>query len=242
MPDFHSFNRFCECETFCVLEAKKLFYCLFLSKRLELLLYCIWSLVFSFLFFSVALFLLSSSNQATTITVSPSSLVVPSLSIQNNITANSLSINETKTTSVRTSSIASSVFLTSSSKNAQSVIHSRDTKSWTKSSLATMSQTASKSISQFKYTTTLATPTTVLIVKGLPSVKVVAAIAGVLGAILLILLAVIVSMLTGLYLLNVFSHKSISSFRNRWRSMWINGREYLAKMQRVLSLQPLPAC
>lgn len=200
MPDFRSFNRFCECETFCVLGAKKLFYCLFLSKRLELLLYCIWSLVLSFLFFfSVALVLLSSSNQATTITVSPSSVVVPSLSIQNNITANSLSINETKTTSVRTSSIASSVFLTSSSKNAQSVIHSRDTKSWTKSSLATMSQTASKSISQFKYTTTLATPTTVLIVKGLPSVKVVAAIAGVLGAILLILLAVIVSMLTGLY-------------------------------------------
>jgi len=55
-----------------------------------------------------------------------------------------------------------------------------------------MSQTASKSVSEFNYTTTLATPTTVLIVKGLPSVKVVAAIAGVLGAILLILLAVIV--------------------------------------------------
>ena len=188
------------------------------------------------MFFSVALALLSSSNQATTITVSPSSLVVPSLSFQNNITTNSLSINETKTTSVRTSSIVSSVFLTSSSKNAQSVTRSRYTKTWTQSSLATTSQTASKSVSQFNYTTTLAMPTTVLIVKGLPIVKVVAAIAGVLGAILLVLLAVIVSMLTGLYLLNVLSHKSISPFRNRWCSIW----ECRAKMQRVLSLQLLP--
>lgn len=145
-----------------------------------------------FTIIQVALALLSSSNQATIITVSPSSLVVPSFSIQNNITTNSLSINETKTTSVRTSSVASSAFLTSSSKNTQSVTQSRYTKTWTKSSLATMSQTASKSVSEFNYTTTLATPTTVLIVKGLPSVKVVAAIAGVLGAILLILLAVIV--------------------------------------------------
>jgi len=48
-----------------------------------------------------------------------------------------------------------------------------------------------------------------VIIKGLPSVKVVAAIAGVLGAILLVLFAIIVSMLTGIYLLNVLSHKSI---------------------------------
>lgn len=141
----------------------------------------------------VALVLLRSGNQAAAITVSPSSLVVPSLTIQNNLTTNSLSTNGTKTTFVRTKSIASSLFLlTSSSKNAQSAVNSRYTKTWTRSSWITMSQTASTSVTQFHYTTTPALPTTVLVIKGLPSVEVVAAIAGVLGAILLILLAIIV--------------------------------------------------
>ena len=62
-----------------------------------------------------------------------------------------------------------------------------------------MSQTASTPVIQLNDTTTPAIPTTVLIIKGLPSAKVVAAIAGVLGAILLILLAIIVSMLTGIH-------------------------------------------
>ncbi len=60
-----------------------------------------------------------------------------------------------------------------------------------------MSPTTSiKAVSQSNYTTAPAVPTTKLIIKGLPSVKVVAAIAGVLGAILVMLLAIIVSMTT----------------------------------------------
>ncbi len=59
-----------------------------------------------------------------------------------------------------------------------------------------MSPTTSISVNQTNFTTAPAVPTTKLIIKGLPSVKVVAAIAGVLGAILVMLLAIIVSMTT----------------------------------------------
>lgn len=49
------------------------------------------------------------------------------------------------------------------------------------------------SITQSNYTTTSSTPTTVLVVKGLPDGKVIAVLAGILGAALLILLGMIVS-------------------------------------------------
>ncbi|KAL9963457.1 hypothetical protein ACROYT_G026968 [Oculina patagonica] len=142
--------------------------------------------------------LLSSSfqgNQAATITVSPSSSVLPSSTIQRNFTTNSWSLNETTMNSLRTTAIVSSVMTSSSSSAAQSLVHSTYTytKTWTHSSGATMSPTTSiKAVSQSNYTTAPALPTTKLIIKGLPSVKVVAAIAGVLGAILVMLLAIIV--------------------------------------------------
>ena len=145
---------------------------------------------------------LSSSiqgNHAATITVSTSLTILPSSTIQRNSTTNSLSYNATTVASLRTTTIVSSVFLTSSSSSStKSLVASRysKTKTWSQVSEATVSPTASISVNQYNYTAAPAMPTTVLIIKGLPSVEVVAAISGVLGVILLMLLAVIVSITT----------------------------------------------
>lgn len=149
-----------------------------------------------FLHSAVLALLLSNRNQVTegaTITVSPSSLGLHSLTIQRNITTSSASLYEPKTTTL-TTNVVSSVNFTSSASPAvkRSILFSRYTKT-VSSTVTTAFPTTRISVTQSNYTTTPTVPTTVLTVKGLPDGSVIAVMAGILGAILLILFGIIVS-------------------------------------------------
>lgn len=144
------------------------------------------------LFIAILAFLSSriQGNQATTITISPSSMAVRSSAIQMDLTTKSLSFIRTNTASFQTTFVASSSssFHTSSlSSISQSLVHSRYTKTFT-STVTCVTPTSLIPVTQSNYTM----PTSVVTIKGLPSIKVITAIAGVLGAILLVLLAIII--------------------------------------------------
>ena len=131
-------------------------------------------------------------TQASNSTISPSSLVVLSSTIQYNITANSSSLYETQTASTRTNVIPS-VSPSSVANGSKSSAFTRYSNSMTATEVTASVTEPTISIMQSNYTTTSSTPTTVLTVKGLPDGKVIAVLAGILGAALLILLGIIVS-------------------------------------------------
>lgn len=177
---------------------------LFLKLRytLKKFFFSVNDLVFFILFLCLAILAFLSSriqgNQATTITISPSSMAVRSSAIQMDLTTKSLSFIRTNTASFQTTFVASSSssFHTSSlSSISQSLVHSRYTKTFT-STVTCVTPTSLIPVTQSNYTM----PTSVVTIKGLPSIKVITAIAGVLGAILLVLLAIIVSITTALCL------------------------------------------
>lgn len=134
-------------------------------------------------------------TQASSATLSPISLVSPSSTImQHNNTASSASLYATKmvsfTTNVNTTSYVS--LTPSTSSRRESSLFSRYTKTVTLSKTVVL-PTTTTSVTQSNFTSTPAIPTaTPATVIGLPDGKVIAAIAGILGAILLILFGIIV--------------------------------------------------
>lgn len=127
-------------------------------------------------------------SQASNIT--SSSTVLPSGTVQRNTTANSSYESQTTT-------LASNIFTSVLQNSSVSVKGKTSTFLWYSTSLGfggttTLPSTTSVT-SNYSSTRITTSPTTVLVVTGLPDGKVIAVIAGILGALLLILLGVIVS-------------------------------------------------
>lgn len=125
-------------------------------------------------------------SQASNITAS--STVLPSGTVQRNTTANSLYESQTTT-------LASNIFTSVLQNSSVSVKGKTSTFLWYSTSLGfggttTLPSTTSVT-SNYSSTRITTSPTTVLVVTGLPDGKVIAVIAGILGALLLILLGVI---------------------------------------------------
>lgn len=145
---------------------------------------------------------LSSSvqvNRATTITVSPSSMVSSSSVLQRDFTKMpSWSVVRTSTSSFQSTSVVYSSPRTFPSSPASSmtnnVVKSKFIKTVT-TSVSCVTLTSSIPVTQYKHTTVHVTPTKVVItrIRGIPSVMIITVIASVLGVILLLLLAIIVS-------------------------------------------------
>lgn len=126
-------------------------------------------------------------SQASNITAS--STVLPSGTVQRNTTAAN-SLDESQTTT-----LASNIFTSALQNSSVSVEGKTSTFLWYSTSLGfggttTLPSTTSV-ISNYSSTRITTSPTTVLVVRGLPDGKVIAVIAGILGALLLILLGVI---------------------------------------------------
>lgn len=144
---------------------------------------------------------LSSSvqvNRATTITVSPSSMVSSSSVLQRDFTTMpSWSVVRTSTSSFQSTSVVYSSPKTFPSSPASSmtnsVVKSKFTKTAT-TSVSCVTLTSSISVTQYKHTAVHVTPTKVVItrIRGIPSMTIITVIASVLGAILLLLLAIII--------------------------------------------------
>ncbi|XP_022792376.1 cell wall integrity and stress response component 2-like [Stylophora pistillata] len=139
-------------------------------------------------------------NQASTITVSPSSSMVSHSSVlQRGFTAmTSWSVVRTTTSSFQKTSVApssSNYFSTSSSSSMtpSSVVQSKNSKTFT-TSVSCATSTSQTLVTQYKHTAVHVTPTKVVIyrIRGIPSMKVITVVASVLGAILLVLLAIII--------------------------------------------------